>query len=75
MSKKHPLLKTIITTAAALYATNEAIDYHAKEKNVCSSDKGLFYDWKYGQVYYTVQGEGEGYPHGGQCIREWSERR
>lgn len=59
MSKKHPLLKTIITTAAALYATNEAIDYHAKEKNVCSSDKGLFYDWKYGQIYYTVQGEGE----------------
>ena len=35
MGKKHSLLKTVLAATAALYATNTAIDYHAKEKNLC----------------------------------------
>lgn len=58
MGKKHSLLKTAVAATAALYATNTAIDYHAKEKNLCSSAKGQFYDFKYGDIYYQVQGEG-----------------
>lgn len=42
MGKKHSLLKTVLAATAALYATNTAIDYHAKEKNLCSTAKGVF---------------------------------
>lgn len=38
--------------------SNTAIDYHAKEKNLCSTAKGDFYDFKYGRIYYTRQGQG-----------------
>ena len=31
MGKKHSLLKTVLAATAALYATNTAIDYHAKD--------------------------------------------
>ena len=58
MGKKHSLLKTVLAATAALYATNTAIDYHAKEKNLCSTAKGDFYDFKYGRIYYTRQGRG-----------------
>lgn len=58
MGKKHSLLKTVLAATAALYATNTAIDYHAKEKNLCSTAKGDFYDFKYGRIYYTRQGQG-----------------
>lgn len=58
MSKKHYLLKTAVASMTALFAVNTAIDYHAKEKNLCSSTKGSFYHWKHGDIYYTVQGEG-----------------
>ena len=58
MGKKNSLLKTLLAATAALYATNTAIDYHAKEKNLCSTTKGDFYDFKYGRIYYTRQGQG-----------------
>ena len=58
MGKKNSLLKTVLAATAALYATNTAIDYHAKEKNLCSTAKGDFYDFKYGRIYYTRQGQG-----------------
>ena len=40
MGKKHSLLKTVLAATAALYATNTAIDYHAREKNLCSTAEG-----------------------------------
>ena len=44
MGKKHSLLKTAVAATAALYATNTAIDYQAKEKKRSTSAKGQLYD-------------------------------
>lgn len=58
MSKNHSLIKTIITGAAAIYAANEAIDYHARDKKQCSTARGHIYEWKHGKIYYTKRGTG-----------------
>ncbi len=58
MTKKHSLLKTLVVTAGSLYATNRAIDYAANNRLDNKSDKGLFYTWREGEVFYTKQGAG-----------------
>ena len=58
MGKKHSFLKTILVTTGSLYAANKLIDYSAKGKNMCSSDRGYFYSSKHGEIYYTKQGKG-----------------
>ena len=58
MGKKHSLLKTVLAATAALYATNTAIDYHAKEKIFVLRQRVIFMIFKYGRIYYTRQGQG-----------------
>lgn len=58
MTKKHSLFKSALTVLAALYAGNTVIDYMAKEKKMCNTDKGNFYLWKEGEIYYTKHGSG-----------------
>ncbi len=59
MGKKHSLLKTVLAATAALYATNTAIDYHAKEKKIfVLRQRVIFMIFKYGRIYYTRQGQG-----------------
>lgn len=58
MAKKHSFLKTILVATGSLYAANKLIDYSAKGKNMCSSDRGYFYSSKHGEIYYTKQGKG-----------------
>lgn len=58
MAKKHSLFKTLLAGLAALYASNLIIDRAAKEKKMCSSNKGRFYSFREGEIYYTKHGEG-----------------
>lgn len=55
---KHKLLKLTLTSAAALYGINAWIDKTASNKNVLNETQGDFYHWKYGDIFYTVQGTG-----------------
>ena len=58
MAEKHSLLKTIAVTAGSMYAINRILDFSAKDRNMCTSDHGHFYSWKYGEIFYTKTGKG-----------------
>lgn len=46
-------------TAATIYAYNEYVDKTATSKNMLSDDNGSYFEWKYGDVFYTKRGNGE----------------
>ena len=49
-----------ISTAAVagMHAYNKFVSSAATRKNLLSTEKGSFYDWKNGKIYYTKQGKG-----------------
>lgn len=55
-------LKKFITftvcTTAGIYCVNRMINYTATLKNLLTSEKGNFYNWKNGDIFYTVHGNG-----------------
>ena len=46
-------------TAATIYAYNKYVDKTATSKNMLSDDNGSYFEWKYGDVFYTKRGNGE----------------
>ena len=58
--KKHIrnfLLLTTLTTLS-IYGINKAISITSNVKNLLKTDKGKFYNWRYGSIFYTKQGKG-----------------
>lgn len=47
-----------VCTTAGIYCANRIINYTATLKNLLVSDKGNFYNWKNGDIFYTVSGSG-----------------
>ena len=54
---KHFLLLSTIT-AGCISGINKFIDATAEIKNLLSKDNGYFYEWRYGNIFYTKQGKG-----------------
>lgn len=52
------LLKLGIFVAGIIYSINKLIEYYANKKGLIATDKGQFYDWKHGSIFYTVKGNG-----------------
>lgn len=63
MSKnKHPVFKFIMFTAgtaAAIHCINRYITKMSITKEKLKVGKGSYYNWKYGNIYYTKKGNGE----------------
>lgn len=58
--KKHVrnfLLLTTLTTIS-IYGINKAISISSALKNLLKTDKGKFFNWRYGNIFYTKQGKG-----------------
>lgn len=58
--KKHVrnfLLLTTLTTIS-IYGINKAISVSSSMKNLLKTDRGKFFNWRYGNIYYTKQGKG-----------------
>ncbi|MEG2094253.1 MAG: alpha/beta fold hydrolase [Lachnospiraceae bacterium] len=58
--KKHVrnfLLLTTMTTIS-IYGINKAISISSVMKNLLKTDYGRFYNWRYGNIFYTKQGKG-----------------
>lgn len=58
--KKHVrnlLLLTTLTTIS-IYGINKAISISSTMKNLLKTDKGKFFNWRYGNIFYTKQGKG-----------------
>ena len=51
-------LFTLGVSAAAIYTYNSFIEKTASQKNLLSDKNGSYYEWKYGNVFYTKQGNG-----------------
>lgn len=51
------LLLTTMTTIT-IYGINKAISVSSVMKNLLKTDKGRFFTWRYGDIYYTKQGKG-----------------
>lgn len=51
------LLLTTMTTIS-IYGINKAISISSVMKNLLKTDNGRFYNWRYGNIYYTKQGKG-----------------
>lgn len=45
-------------TLAGMYIYNKFVESAATGKNILSTNKGDFYEWKNGDIYYTKQGSG-----------------
>lgn len=59
MNKK--LKKAVAFTAlttAGIYCANRIMNYTATAKNLLGTSKANFYDWKNGDIFYTVTGSG-----------------
>lgn len=59
--KQHKFLKLIILaagTASTIYCINRFISKVSLIKEKLKIDKGSFYNWKYGNVFYTKKGNG-----------------
>lgn len=52
------LLMTTMTTTA-VYIFNRMINTTSDKKNILKTDRGKFYNWRYGNIYYTKQGKGK----------------
>ena len=51
------LLLTTMTTIS-IYGINKAISISSVMKNLLKTDSGRFFNWRYGDIYYTKQGKG-----------------
>lgn len=45
-------------TTAGIYCANRIMNYTATAKNLLGTNKANFYDWKNGDIFYTVNGNG-----------------
>ncbi len=50
------LLSTL--TTISIYGINKAINISSSLKNLLKTDKGKFFNWRYGNIFYTKQGSG-----------------
>lgn len=55
-------IKKVVTftalTTAGIYCANRIINHTATAKNLLGTSKANFYDWKNGDIFYTVSGSG-----------------
>ncbi len=59
MGKKiRKLFAVTALTTAGIYCVNRVINYTATLKNLVKSDQGNFFNWKNGNIFYTVHGKG-----------------
>ncbi len=60
MKKKHIRNFLILSTLTAIgiHGINKAIDATSPMKNLLKNEKGNFYNWRYGNIYYTKNGKG-----------------
>ena len=63
MKRKHGVLKTLlkinICAAGGLALINHLITAQSSVKNILKPDMGSFFHWKFGNVFYRVEGRGE----------------
>lgn len=52
------ILFTLGVSIAGIYAYNKFIEKTASQKNLLSDKDGDYYDWKYGNIFYTKEGSG-----------------
>ena len=52
------ILFTLGVSVAGIYAYNKFIEQTASQKNLLSDKDGEYYNWKYGNVFYTKSGSG-----------------
>ena len=52
------ILFTLGVSIAGIYAYNKFIEETASQKNLLSDKDGQYYNWKYGNVFYTKSGSG-----------------
>ena len=52
------ILFTLGVSIAGIYAYNKFIEDTASQKNLLSDKDGQYYNWKYGNVFYTKAGSG-----------------
>lgn len=45
-------------TGITIYGINKAISISSVRKNLLKTDKGRFFTWRYGEIFYTKQGKG-----------------
>ena len=60
MKKKHIRNFLILTTLTAIgmHSINKAISITSPMKNLLKKENGNFYNWRYGNIYYTKNGKG-----------------
>ncbi len=58
--KKHVrnLLILSTLTGISIYGVNKAVSISSSMKNLLKTDRGNFFNWRYGNIYYTKQGKG-----------------
>ena len=52
------ILFTLGVSIAGIYAYNKFIEETASQKNLLSDKNGSYYNWKYGNIFYTKTGNG-----------------
>ncbi|SET52165.1 alpha/beta fold hydrolase [[Clostridium] polysaccharolyticum] len=52
------ILKTVIITTSGLYLINKFLQVKATSKERLYSSNSNYYNWKFGNIYYTVHGSG-----------------
>jgi len=52
------ILFTLGASVATIYAYNKFVEDTATKKNLLSDEKGNYYDWKNGSIFYTKTGSG-----------------
>lgn len=52
------ILFTIGVSIAGIYTYNKFIEKTASQKNLLSDKNGQYYNWKYGNIFYTKSGSG-----------------
>ena len=52
------LLLTLGASTATVYAYNKFVEETASQKNLLSDKDGQYYNWKYGNIFYTKTGSG-----------------
>lgn len=45
-------------TTIGIYNINRMINIYSNAKNLLKTERGNFFDWKYGNIFYTKQGKG-----------------
>lgn len=60
MKKKHIRNFLVLTTFSAIgiHGINKAISMTSPMKNLLKNENGNFYNWRYGNIYYTKNGKG-----------------